>query len=142
MGGFVCDADSGACERVEVIGHGAGDPTADYYQYAYFTTVDSPFLGGADVDAFEDMIYVNRDGSHVDVYSVEVLDSDGDGTPEPNQHPDNPREAGPIEERVLTLVMTYDVPIGSTHNNELYVTGVTIAFTRSTSAPGDVSSTT
>jgi hypothetical protein len=27
-----------------------------------------------------------------------LLDSDGDGTPEPHQHPDNPDDTGPIEE--------------------------------------------
>ncbi len=147
IGGYVCNAHTGACELVQPIGNDSSSPTGDYFQFAYFTVDNSVFLGGADVDSAkyyfdpdtsEDRIYVNRDGAHVDVYRVELLDSDGDGLAEPNQHPDNLDEPGEIEQRVLTLVETHDVPIGGTHNNELYVVGDSIFFTRGTTEPGDI----
>ena len=138
IAGYVCNALDGVCEPVEPLGLGPDDPTGEYYRFAHFTTADSVFLGGADVDSLDDRIYVNRDGAHVDVYTVLLLDSDGDTVLERNQHPDNPENTGPIEERVLTFVETYDIPIGATHNNELYITPDSIIFTRSTSEPGDI----
>ena len=97
------------------------NPTGHYYQYAGFSVGDgSGYLGGGDVDSYEDLIYVNRDGTHLDVYQVTLLDSDGDGVLEPDQHPLNigPDETpgtdddqiGPMEERVLQYVTTYNVP--------------------------------
>jgi len=62
-------------------------PSGHYYQYAVFTQSVSEFKGGWDVDSYEDLIYVNRDGVHLDVYQVTLLDSDGDGAMEPDQHP-------------------------------------------------------
>jgi hypothetical protein len=138
VGGYVCNPATGACELAVPVGHDGSAPTGTYYRFAHFTMADSPFLGGADVDALGERIFVNRDGAHVDVYSVTLLDSDGDGRLEPSQHPDNPDDPGPIEERVLALVQTYDVPIGGTHNNELYIREHSIVFTRSTTEPGDI----
>ena len=138
IAGYVCNPVTGTCDPAEAIGHGPSDPTGEYYRFAHFTTEDSPFLGGADVDSLQDRIYVNRDGAHVDVYTVTLLDSDGDTVAERNQHPDNPDNTGPIEERVLAFVETYDVPIGSTNDNELYVTPDRIVFKQSSAATGDL----
>jgi hypothetical protein len=96
------------------------DPTGHYYEYAVFTQSTSEFKGGYDVDSYEDLIYVNRDGTNLDVYQVTLLDSDGDGVAEPDQHPQNigPDEVagtaddqiGPMEERILTYLQTYSIP--------------------------------
>ncbi len=84
-------------------------PTGDYYQYASFSVGSSAYLGGGDVDAYGNTIYVNRNGYYLDAYTVTLLDSDGDGALEPDQHPDNPDATGPIEGRTLSLVETYNV---------------------------------
>lgn len=128
-GGEGCDADAGTCHALSPIGNGPDNPTGWYYEFAYFTSSNAPLQGQIwDVDSFGDLIYANRDGSHVDVYQVTLLDSDGDGKLEPNQHPDNPDNTGPIEERVLTFVQTYNVPIGGQNSNELYITPTDIYF--------------
>lgn len=86
-------------------------PTGSYYQYAYFTTYDgSGFLGGQDVDTYGNTIYVNRNGYTLDKYTVSLADTDGDGSYEPDQHPDNPMATGPMEARTLTHVQSYNVP--------------------------------
>jgi len=93
-------------------------PTGSYYQYAGFTRTPadtnlpptSVYKGGGDVDAYGDLLYVNRDGYYLDVYEVTLLDTDGDGILEPDQHPLNPDDTGDMEERTLALVTTYDVP--------------------------------
>ncbi len=125
-----CDAEAGACHLLPPLGNGPDNPTGVYYEFARFTTSNSPLLGPwpTDVDCLDDMIFVNRDGSHVDVYQVTIQDSDGDGIIEPNQHPDNPDNPGPVEARTLTLVQTYDIPIGNQNTNELYVTPDTIYY--------------
>ncbi len=125
-----CDADAGACHMLPPLGNGPNNPTGVYYEFARFTTANSPLIAGSpsDVDSFGDLIFVNRDGSHVDVYRVELQDTDGDGQLEPNQHPDNPDNPGPIEDRVLTFVETYDIPIGGQTTNELYVTADTVYY--------------
>jgi hypothetical protein len=106
---MVCNVAIGACAPSSIIG--GTEPTGVYYQYASFMT-GNVFLGGYDVDTFEDRIYVNGMTGQVDVYDVELLDSDADGMFEPNQHPDNPDDMGPIEERVLTYVES--IPVGAT----------------------------
>ncbi|MBW2526012.1 MAG: hypothetical protein JRI23_17660 [Deltaproteobacteria bacterium] len=122
-----CNPTLGACEVMQPIGNGSANPTGTYYQYARFTMTNSVFLGGCDTDSYGNYIYVNRgawyvDGSTLDVYAVELLDSDGDGDFEPNQHPDNPDDLGPIEERVLTHVGAYDVAaLGMVHHSEVFV---------------------
>lgn len=147
--GLGCDADAGACGVLAPIGNGPSNPTGWYYQFAYFTSSNSALLAGGvyDVDALDDYVFVNRDGQHVDVYQVTLLDSDGDGEMEPNQHPDNLDHPGPIEERTLAFVQTYDVPTGGVHQQELYITPSTIfylgsdaiySFDRATSAVATV----
>jgi len=127
--GVGCDAEAGLCHALTPIGNGPTSPTGWYYQYAYFDTSNAPIQGSVyDVDALGDHVFVNRDGAHVDVYHITLLDSDGDGDLEPNQHPDNLDDPGPIEERVLTYVQTYDIPIGGVHQQELYVTTDTIFY--------------
>ncbi len=126
----VCDAVNGTCHASQPIGHGSDNPTGEYYLFARFTTDDSEYRGGADVDCLGDHCFVNRDGSHVDEYSIELLDTDQDGLFEPNQHPDNPDNPGPVEERVLTYIQTYDVPsLSSPGASELYITQSDFFFT-------------
>jgi hypothetical protein len=116
----VCNAKTGACQPLAPIG--GTNPTGVYFKYARFTAANSPFKGGYDIDSYGDLLYVNRDtGGKLDVYKVELVDSDGDGKLEPNQHPDNPDAPGPIEERVLTFVQTYDIPeLGPPNSAELF----------------------
>ncbi len=125
-----CDAEAGACHMLDPIGNGPNNPTGVYYEFARFSPSDTPALQGNcyDVDSIDDLIFVNRDGSHVDVYQVELQDTDGDGEFEPNQHPDNPDNPGPMEERVLTYLQTYDISIGSASTNELYLTADTLYY--------------
>ncbi len=120
--GQVCNASTGTCDTLSPIG--GTTPTGTYYQYAVFQTGSSAFLGGYDVDSYGDYIYVNR-SSYLNVYKVTLLDSDGDGKLEPNQHPQNPNDTGPIEQRQLTLVQslskaTDGVPLGNGSQAELY----------------------
>ncbi len=135
--GQVCDATTGTCTTVATTG--GTTPTAKYYQYAIFQTSKSEFKGGYDVTAWGDQIYINRSSGYIDVYKLTLLDSDGDGKLEPNQHPNNPKHTGPIEQRTLTFVKTYakaapDLapagPSGSsellaTSNNDIYSLGPT-----------------
>jgi hypothetical protein len=102
--GQKCNAATGTCVGSTVVG--SSTPTGTYYQYATFNT-STAFLGGYDVDSYEDYIYVNRSGTYLDVYKVTIADSDGDGKIEPDQHPSNPLNTGPIEQRTLTLVKSY-----------------------------------
>ncbi len=129
FGGEACDADAGQCHRPSAIGNGPSNPTGVYYQFAYFTQENAPIQCNQcvwDVDSLGDLIFVNRGISAldlgVDVYRVTLLDSDGDGVLEPNQHPDNPDNTGPIEERQLTFVTHYSFDLGMQHMNEIYAT--------------------
>ncbi len=120
-----CDATTGTCKTVTQTGDATS--TGVYYQYATFTSSNSVFKGGYDVDTYGDLIYVNRSSAYLDIYRVTLLDSDGDGKLEPNQHPDNPLDLGPKEGRTLTLVKTLTksadlVPLGSASQAELYIT--------------------
>ncbi|HEY7955238.1 MAG TPA: hypothetical protein VII38_08085 [Polyangia bacterium] len=121
--GQKCDEQTGTCVTLTPTGGTA--PTGTYYQFAVFQTGSSAFLGGYDVDSYGDYIYVNRGSTNLDQYKVTLLDSDGDGKLEPNQHPDNPANTGPIEQRTLTLVKTWTkaadmVPLGSASAAEIY----------------------
>lgn len=104
--GMGCDLATGTCTALMPVG--GIEPTGVYYQYAEFMTGDV-FQGGYDVDSYENRIYVNG-GGEIDVYEVELQDTDADGQFEPNQHPNNPDETGPIEERVLTYIETIPWP--------------------------------
>jgi len=103
--GQTCDDKTGTCVSCPLIG--STTPTAEYYQYAVFATSGGVFKGGYDVTSYGDFIYVNRSSTFIDVYKVTLLDSDGDGKLEPNQHPSNPKETGPIETRQLDFVQSY-----------------------------------
>ncbi|RLB47606.1 MAG: hypothetical protein DRI90_26165, partial [Deltaproteobacteria bacterium] len=133
--GMACDVQQGSCVPPSVVGNTT--PTGSYFQYAHFRyQAGSPendvYLGGMDVGSYGDKIYVHREltgglyGAHnaapfgVDVYQIELLDSDGDGELEPNQHPDNPDHPGPIEERVLTFIETIETQVGGMHCSEIY----------------------
>jgi len=121
--GQKCDATTGTCVALTPIG--STTPTGEYYQYAVFKTTDSAFLGGYDVTSSGDYLYVNRGSQNLDVYKVTLTDSDGDGKLEPNQHPNNPDETGPVETRTIELVKTYTkgsdgVPLGPASTSSLY----------------------
>ncbi len=127
--GEICDADAGRCGHPDPVGDAPPDTTGVYYQFAYFTQANAPIQCNQcvwDVDSLGDLIFVNRgmmtSDPGIDVYQVTLLDSDGDGKLEPNQHPDNPDNPGPIEERQLTFVTHYSVAIGGQHINEIYAT--------------------
>lgn len=102
-----CDLELNACAVLQP--EGGTTPTGEYFQFADFQQGAGGFLGGYDVDSFEERIYVLGYSSAVDVYSVELLDSDADGMLEANQHPDNVDNPGPIEQRVLTFIETLPV---------------------------------
>ena len=110
-----CDLGLVACTDLEPVGDTV--PTGSYYKYADFMT-GAVYQGGCDVDSFDNRIYVSGGSpfetfiTEIDVYEVELLDSDNDGEAERNQHPDNPDDPGPIEERVLTHVDSIPVPNG------------------------------
>jgi hypothetical protein len=99
-----CDLGLASCQPLVPVGTNV--PTGEYYQFADFQTTATAFLGGYDVDSFDDRLYVLNYSNAIDVYRVELLDSDLDGLLEPNQHPDNPEEMGPIEQRTITYVET------------------------------------
>jgi hypothetical protein len=128
--GQKCDAASGTCAVLTPLGNTT--PTGIFFKYAIFTTSNSVFKGGYDVASYGDYIYVNRgdptlgQGIAMDVYKVTLHDSDGDGELEPEQHPDNPDSAGPMEQRTLTLSATYttaapdNAPMGKASYGEMW----------------------
>jgi hypothetical protein len=86
---------------------------------------ETAYKGGYDVTSHGDYLYVNRTAQYLEVYKVTLLDSDGDGDLEPNQHPDNVDHPGPVEERKLELVATYTkasdlAPLGPASQSSLY----------------------
>jgi hypothetical protein len=84
---------------------------------------------GVYVDAYGNTIYVNRDGQHLDVYQVTLHDTDGDGVLEPDQHLDNPSATGPMEQRTLSYVKTYNIQeLDSATRGELYATAGAVYF--------------
>jgi hypothetical protein len=115
-------------------------PTGEYYEYGKFPSGSgNVFKGGGDVDSYGDLIYVNRDGTNLDVYRVTIADSDGDGVVEPDQHPDNDGpdgingtaddQIGPMEVRTLTYVTTYSVPALKTPTvGEIYAAADRVYF--------------
>ncbi len=104
-------------------------PTGDYYQYANFLQINTAFLGGQDVDTYGNTIYVNRSGRYLDVYTVSIADTDGDGTYEPDQHPSNPNATGPMETRTLTFQQTYNVSaLRGSSTGEIYAASDRVYF--------------
>ncbi len=142
--GMGCNPKIGICEQLQPIGNGPNNPTGSYYQYARFVKGASVFKGGCDVDSWGDYLYVNHgawyeDGSVLDVYKIELLDSDGDTKLEPNQHPDNPDKPGAIEERVLTFVGSHAVPsLGMVHHSEIFAREDRIYFLNAPANPGTI----
>lgn len=107
---IVATAALGVCTTAAAGPIGGTTPTGEYYEYANFASGSgNVYKGGGDVDAFGNRLYVNRDGNWLDVYDVTLLDTDGDGVFEPDQHPDNPNATGPKEARTLTYVTSYNV---------------------------------
>jgi hypothetical protein len=97
-----CDQGQGICTNLGPVGGNV--PTGEYYQYAYFGVGASGYMGGYDVDCFEDKLYVSSNfGGSIDVYQVTIEDGDGGGI-KPNQHPLNPDEPGEIEPRTIELI--------------------------------------
>jgi hypothetical protein len=149
LAGQRCDAATGTCKPLTTIGSSVA--TGTYYRYAYFTAANSPLKVTGNVDdvaSYGDHIYINRgpwyaNGVALDVYKIKLLDSDGDGKLEPNQHPDNPNEPGPIEQRELEFVATYtagppdNAPMGIAHRGEMVATPDRI-FTLGPKNDGDV----
>jgi hypothetical protein len=138
--GQACDDKTGTCKAVPTVG--SATATGTYYQYAIFNQNAGVFKGGYDVDGDGEFLYVNRSGSNLDVYKVELQDTDGDGKLEPNQHPDNPQEQGPMEKRVLTFVKTYtksgdSAPLGTASQAELFAASDRI-FSLGPSRNGDI----
>lgn len=67
-----CNKTTGTCTVPAVTGDASF--TGVYYQYATFNTSGGVFKGGADVDGFGDLLYVNRSGGYLDVYKITLLD--------------------------------------------------------------------
>jgi hypothetical protein len=139
-----CNPTNGTCEQLQPIGNGPENPTGSYYQYARRVKGAGAFKGGCDVDSYGDYLYVNHgewyeDGTVLDVYQVELMDSDGDGELEPNQHPDNPDKPGAIEERVLTFITSHSVPsLGMVHHSEIFAQEDRIYFLNAPANPGTI----
>jgi hypothetical protein len=120
---------SGLSLNVDALPIGGTTPTGEYFQYAYFTTANSDYKGGYDVDTYGNRIYINRDGTNLDVYDVTLHDTDGDGVFEPDQHPSNTDALGPMEARTLDYVTTYRIPELDTPSvGELYAASDRIYF--------------
>ncbi len=136
---MVCDTALGTCVPLSPIG--GTEPTGVYYQYAVFDLTADGFSQISDVDTYDNRIYFVAMQSPnytlvVGRYDVELLDSDGDGKLEPNQHPDNPEEPGPIEERVFTFVEAWPANNPGAFPNvmELYAKADSVVY----SGPNDV----
>jgi hypothetical protein len=126
--GQKCDKASGTCVTLPAEGIGLKPENADsctqctgkYFKYASLRSAQG-FLGGNDIDSYDDLIYSNRGGSYLDVYRVTLADPNGD----PDQHPENPLKPGPIVPRILTHVKTYtkatqNAPMGPASTAELF----------------------
>ncbi len=134
---MVCDSASGSCVPLAPIGDIT--PTGEYYQYAVFDLTADGFSGISDVDSIDNRIYfvaMKNGVLTIGAYDVELLDSDGDGLLEPNQHPDYPDAQGPIEERVFTFVNSWPVDNPGAFPNimEVYAKANSVVF----SGPNDV----
>jgi hypothetical protein len=126
--GQKCDAATGTCKALTTIG--TSTSTGTYLQYGVFNQSAGVFKGGYDVDGDGEFLYVNRGGgnqpgTNLDVYKITLMDTDGDGKMEPNQHPQNALDPGPMEQRVLSFVKTYskatdNAPVGIAAMAELF----------------------
>jgi hypothetical protein len=127
-----CDVSVGGCSPLTPLG--GVEPTGEYYQYSSLPLAAAGFTTVCDVDADGDRIwFVAFNGAgqlSVGAYDVSLLDSDGDGVLEPNQHPNYPDQMGPIEERVFTFVQSFPIanPGAGPHTMELHATPTMLAF--------------
>jgi hypothetical protein len=129
--GQFCDISVPGCSPLAPIG--GVEPTGEYYLYSTFSPVADGFTTIADVDSDGDRVwFVAWAGAQLTVarYDVTLLDSDGDGTLEPHQHPDSTDEPGPIEERVFTFVQSFPISNDGAipHQMELHATPTTISM--------------
>ncbi len=130
--GMVCESSVGMCVPLAPIG--GTTPTGEYYQYSVFDLTSAGFYSVSDVDTYGDRLYFTATSAAgalvVGVYDVGLLDSDGDGLLEPNQHPSYPEQQGPVEERTFTLVTSFpiDNPGGFPNNMELYAKANSVVF--------------
>jgi len=103
----------------------------DYYVYGDFSSSNSQFRGGYDVDSYGDYIYVNN-YNKIDRYTLSTaVSSDPTVQPDANTHPDNvgpdgalgtsDDNTGPMAVRTLTYDTTYSIPaIGGTTVSEIF----------------------
>jgi hypothetical protein len=130
--GEYCDVTVGGCSPLTPLG--GTTPTGTYYQYSVNPLAADGFSTVCDVDADGDRIwfvaYTGGGQLTIGAYDVTILDSDGDGEIEPNQHPDDPENTGPIEERVFTFVQSFPISNSGAvpHTMELHATSTTIYF--------------
>ncbi len=76
------------CAVMLVMGLALSASAANYYKYADFTGSDG-FLGGYDVDSYENYLYVNH-GDRIDRYTVSTaVNSNPSIPPDENTHPSN-----------------------------------------------------
>ena len=123
-----CDPQAKAC--IKLTAKNSPTPTGKYYLFAFFEKGKSEFKGGYDVDGYEDTLYVNNN-KKLDVYKVTLVDSDVDNKAEPNQHPDNPTNPGPIETRTLKYLKTYtNVTLGQASVAEIFAAKDRVYFLR------------
>ena len=126
-----CNAGLGTCAPLSPIG--GTEPTGEYYQYGIYDLSPDGYSQVSDVDSLDNRIWfvgMGPLGLTIGAYDVELIDSDGDGQLEPNQHPDYPDEQGPVEERVFTFVEEFGVTNGGAYPNtmELYATPTSIIY--------------
>ncbi|MCD6497385.1 MAG: hypothetical protein J7M25_03670 [Deltaproteobacteria bacterium] len=140
-GATMCNATTGTCVPIPITGNPPGNNdenvTGVYFKFAHFTQADGVCNSAYDVNSYQDLVYVNCGGQKVDAYRITLLDSDGDGKLEPNQHPNNPDNPGPIEQRTMSLDHSYPLQIGGAGSDELYVTADKIYYTTYSSL-GDI----
>ena len=110
-----------------VMGFAGYASAGDYYMYADFTSADG-FIGGYDVDSYGDYLYVNRNGTTIDRYTVSTATT---ATTDANTHPDNigpdgiagtsDDNVGAMAARTLTFDTSYSVQaIGGASVSEIY----------------------
>jgi len=129
-----CDPVKKACVRLTA--ENSPKATGTYYLFAYFEKGKTDFKGGYDVDGYDDLLYVNN-SKKLDVYKVTLIDSDVDNKAEPNQHPDNPNNTGPIEKRTLKYLKTYsNVTLGQPSVAEIFAAKDRIYFLRRDTSSG------
>lgn len=115
------------CAVMLVMGLAVSASAGEYYMYANFNSSDG-FLGGYDVDSYGDYLYVNRNGSTIDRYTVSTATT---ATTDEDTHPLNigpdgisgtaDDNMGPMAARTLTYDTSYSVPaIGGASVSEIY----------------------